>query len=81
MKKRGPIALICAASAFVSMVSAQAIGPDDFGYIANPVASNFFDISGIGTDVTGLLPDLDDSGVFLPLGFSFDLYGTTRAAG
>jgi len=60
---------------FASATRATTIGPDASGFTANnTTAFAFEEISGTGTRV---LPNTDDGFVSVPLGFTFNFYGTS----
>ena len=87
MMRPRALLVLTGVSLLASAAAAQAVGPDAYGYTANPVGNNFFDISGIGTDITGaLIPStglysaLDEGGLFVPIGFAFNFYGTNSTA-
>jgi hypothetical protein len=73
MKTRSLFALT-SALLLASTSQAQYAGPDGFGYASIPRPLDFFDISATGTNAG--LSGMDDGGVIVPIGFSFDLYGT-----
>ena len=59
---------------FASAARATTIGPDASGFTANnSTAFAFEEISGTGTRV---LPNTDDGFVSVPIGFTFNFYGT-----